>query len=70
MRSQKITAIRKRAEVRIENVRFQKKLRAAKERASMRTEQAAIHNLLYQQISPALRERVLKKSVDLARNLA
>ena len=70
MRTKTLTEIRKKTETRIDNVRFQRAVRAAKERASMRTEHAAMHNLLYQQIAPALRERVLRKTVDLARNLA
>ena len=70
MRTKTLTQIRKKAEARVDNVRFQRAVRAAKERAAMRTEHAAMHNLLYQQIAPALRERVLNKTMDLARNLA
>ena len=50
--------MRQRAELRAKNVMFLKAVRESKDRASLRTEQARLHSLMYQQISPALREKV------------
>ena len=61
----KINAIRKKAEMRLENVRFMRKVRMAKERAALRTEHAVLHNLIYQQIAPGLRERVMSRGNDI-----
>ena len=61
MRIKKITAYRKQAETRLENLRFQRAVRAAKERQTLRTEHAVLHNLIYQQISPGLREQALNR---------
>ena len=62
MRTKRITAIRKRAETRIENVRFMQAVQRAKDRATLKTEHAVLHGLIYQQITPGLRERVLGRS--------
>jgi hypothetical protein len=61
MRIVKVSTIRKKVENRTENIRFQRAVRNARDRASLRTEHARLHGLLYEQISPALRERVLRK---------
>ena len=61
MRIKKITAIRKKTENRIENVRFMRALQQAKNRQTLKTEHAVLHNLIYQQISPGLRDRVLQR---------
>ena len=50
--------MRQRAELRAKNVMFLKAVRESKDRASLRTEQARLHSLLYSSISPALREKV------------
>ena len=65
----KPTAVRKRHEAREANILFQRKLRRAKERASLRTEQRVTHNLLYQHIAPGLHDRVLARSRDLSQKL-
>ena len=59
MRGKRITAIRKKAETRLENVRFMQAVQRSKDRATLRTEHAVLHSLIYQQISPGLRERVI-----------
>ena len=61
MRMKQITAIRKKMEHRIENVRFLRALQQAKNRQTLKTEHAVLHNLIYQQISPGLRDRVLQR---------
>ena len=61
MRFQKITAIRKKTENRIENIRFMRAVQQAKNRQTLKTEHATLHNLIYQQISPGLRDRVLQR---------
>ena len=61
MRVQKVSTIRKKVENRIENIRFQRAVRNARDRATLRTEHARLHGLLYEQITPALRERVLRQ---------
>jgi hypothetical protein len=61
MRIKKLTAIRKKTENRIENVRFMRALQQAKNRQTLKTEHAVLHNLIYQQISPGLRDRVLQR---------
>ena len=60
-RHQPITILRKKAELIGENVRFQNAVRNARDRATLRTEQARLHSMLYQQISPGLRERVQQR---------
>ena len=52
---------RKKAEEAIDDNRFRKALRLAKQRAALRTEHARLHGLYFEQISPQLRERVLKQ---------
>ena len=69
MKTVKLTAMRKRHEAREANILFQKTLRRAKERATMKTEQRVIHNLLYQHIAPQLRDRVLARQRDLSQKL-
>ena len=61
MKSKRITAIRKKAETRVENVRFMQAVQRSRDRAALRTEHAVLHGLIYQQISPALRERVMDR---------
>ena len=57
----KLTEIRKKTEGRLENMRFQRSVRLARHRQTLRTEHAVLHNMVYQQISPQLRERVLAR---------
>ena len=66
LRPKRITGIREKADVRIQNIRFQRNLRAARDRETMRTEHAVMNNLLYTQISPGLRERVLQRRDKIA----
>ena len=68
-RHQPITRLRKRAELIGENVRFQNAVRNARERATLRTEQARLHSLMYQQISPGLRERVHQRRENISQLL-
>ena len=60
-RHQPITILRKKAELIGDNMRFQNAVRNARDRATLRTEQARLHSMLYQQISPGLRERVQQR---------
>ena len=53
-----ITRLRKKAELIQENVRFQNSVRHARDRATLRTENARLHSLMYEQIAPGLRERI------------
>lgn len=69
MRSYKPKALRLRHEARVENIRFMKAVRRGKERATARTEHAVMHNLLFQQITPGLRDRVLARQRDLSQKL-
>ena len=56
-----IRGIRKKGEEAIDDNRFRKALRLAKQRAALRTEHARLHGLYFEQISPHLRERVLQQ---------
>ena len=53
-----VTRMRQRAELRAKNVLFMRQVQQSKERASLRTEQARLHSLIFEQIAPQLRERV------------
>ena len=66
MRVRKFTALRKKAETVIEDNRFKKALRQAQERSSLRTEYQRLHGLLFEQISPHLRERVMRQGRDVS----
>ena len=59
------TTLRRRAELRAKNLMFLKQVRESKDRATLRVEQDRLHGLLYQQISPALRERVLARRTQM-----
>ena len=59
MKGKRIATIRKKAETRLENVRFMQAVQRSRDRAALMTEHAVLHGLIYQQISPALRERVM-----------
>jgi len=59
MKGKRIATIRKKAETRLENVRFMQAVQRSRDCAALRTEHAVLHGLIYQQISPALRERVM-----------
>ena len=50
--------MRVKSEIRAKNMMYLKAVREAKNRASLRTEQTRLHSLMYEQISPGLRERV------------
>ena len=65
MRTRKITTLRKQTENRLENIRFQRAVQRAKNRQTMRVEHAVMHNLLYTQINPGLREQVLRRKTQL-----
>ena len=67
-----MTTIRKKTEGRLENMRFQRAVQLARHRQSLRTEHAVLHNMVYQQISPQLRERVLARGrqVDAMLNMS
>ena len=60
-----MTTIRKRTETRLENIRFQRAVQRAKDRQTQRVEHAVMHNLLYTQINPGLREQVLRRKTQL-----
>ena len=55
------SSVRKKGETIIEDNRFRQTMRLAKERASLKTEHARLQGLLYQQIAPHLRERVMQQ---------
>ena len=69
MRKLSPTAMRKRYEARQENIRFMRAVRRGKERATARTEERVMHSLLYSQITPGLRARVLARQRDLSQKL-
>ena len=60
-RKVKFTDLRKKAETVIEDNRFKKTLRNAQKRASLKTEYQRLHGLLFEQLSPHLRERVMRE---------
>ena len=60
----KLSTQRKRVQLREENILFMRKVRRAKERATLRTEQMSIHNLLFN-VTGGLRERVLQRHKEL-----
>ena len=57
----KFSSMRKKGETIMEDNRFRQTMRLAKERASLKTEHARLQGLLYQQIAPHLRERVMQQ---------
>ena len=57
-RPAKVTVMRRKAELRAKNVMYLKSVREAKDRASLKVEQDRLHSLVYEQISPGLRERI------------
>jgi len=69
MKTVSIGDYRKKMENRIENMRFLRAVRQAKNRHTMRTEHAVLHNLLYSQISPGLRERIINRKAELETHL-
>ena len=69
MRTVSIGDYRKKMENRMENMRFQRSVRQAKNRHTMRTEHAVLHGLLYTQISPGLRERIINRRAALETHL-
>ena len=54
----KLSAIRARSDVRTENIMFMRSVKAARDRASLRVERDRLHSLLYETITPGLRERI------------
>ena len=68
-RHQPITRLRKKAELIHDNMRFQNAVRNARDRATMRTEQARLHSLMFSQISPGLRERVHQRRENISQLL-
>ena len=69
MKTVSIGDYRKKMEHRMQNMRFQRAVRQAQNRHTMRTEHAVLHNLLYSQISPGLRERIINRRVELETHL-
>ena len=65
-----ITRLRKKAEVMHDNIRFQNTVRNARDRATLRTEQARFHSLMYETISPHLRERVHARRESISQLMA
>ena len=57
----KFSSMRKKGETIMEDNRFRQTMRLAKERAFLKTEHARLQGLLYQQIAPHLRERVMQQ---------
>ena len=58
MRVPKPSTVRRRGETRLKNFLYTKSVQEAKNRQTLRQEQAQLHNLLYQTINPTLRDRV------------
>ena len=65
-----ITRLRKKAEVIHDNIRFQNTVRNARDRATLRTEQARLHSMMYEQIAPQLRERVQDRRETISQMMA
>ena len=65
-----ITRLRKKAEVVHDNIRFQNSVRNARDRATLRTEQARLHSLMYETISPGLRERISARRENISHLMA
>ena len=57
----KFSSVQKKVESVMEDNRFRQTMRLAKERASLKTEHARLHGMLYAQIAPHLRERVMQQ---------
>ena len=53
----------------IEDNKFKRSLRMAQERARLKTEYQRLHGLLYEQIAPHLRERVMRQGRDVTDRL-
>ena len=65
-RHQPITVLRKRAELIHDNIRFQNNVRNARDRATLRTEQQRLGSLMYESISPGLRERITQRRENIS----
>ena len=52
---------RKKAEEAMDDNRFKRGLRLARQRAALKTEYDRLHGLYFEQISPHLRDRVLRQ---------
>ena len=63
-RSKRITTIRKRAETRVENIKFMSAVRKARERANLRVQQSYLHGMLHESITPGLRELVNRRGQE------
>ncbi len=61
----KLAGLRNRVERICKNVRFQRDIRRARDRVTMQVERDRLHGLLYEQISPGLRERVMTRGAAL-----
>ena len=60
MNPRNVTAARRRAETRAKNVLYMQAIQRAKKRTVLRNQQEYYNSLLHAQISPQLRERVLR----------
>lgn len=65
MRQLKLTQMRKRADVRSENIKYMQAVRKNKERATRQTERHYLNQVLLQQLTPQLRQTVLRRKFDL-----
>ena len=54
----KPSQVRRRVETRAKNIMFLKAVQEAKDRQTLKTEQARVHSLLHESIAPALRDRL------------
>ena len=57
-------------ELRAKNLMFGKSVREARDRASLRTQHARLEGLLFEQLAPNLREKVLSRLDSVAHQLA
>ena len=57
----KLAGLRNKARAIGNNLLFQRDIRRARDRASLQVERDRLHSLLYEQISPGLRERVMQR---------
>ena len=70
MKQLKLTQMRKRAEIKAENMKFMQALAKSKERATRQTERHYLNQLLMKQISPQIRESVIRRRGTLDNFLA
>ena len=60
-RTTKLSTIRARSDVRTKNILFMRAVQAARDRAGLRVERDRLHSLLYETVTPGLRERIKER---------